>query len=306
MVVLFIVAGLVAGLALYITIGTLVGKAVYRYAQKKTWTDADFLGVVAGVFWPVISILPLPVFFLKLFLRYAAARPYQLSSKLLDRKTQRKETTDEHRRGAAEAEDRAGQEAEQSSEAAEKDTEAEPEEEAGQAVETRPHVGYRVWSLGNGIPVLMSQRQSNVWKPGEQVAECASRKSVVIPPPGVLERDHKSPHEKCKCGIYCLKTVWGAIEERQPDYYEKGIVLGSIVVWGNYIPATGGMRAEHAQIAALYCPKNTPLSERVQEVGATYDVPIVHSFKELEEKAELMAAEMSGELDQQFEEIVEL
>lgn len=86
--------------------------------------------------------------------------------------------------------------------------------------------------------------------------------------------EREAPHEQCKCGIYCMKALEGAL-------LTKNVPLGSIyavIHWsGRFIEGPDGYRVERARLGAIlpspcnYCGQQASLVGLVW--GATQEAP---------------------------------
>ncbi|MDX1608434.1 MAG: hypothetical protein R3251_04450 [Candidatus Spechtbacterales bacterium] len=194
----------------------------------------------------------------------------------------------------------------QNTKEARKEADQEAGESTGEEVESapdsfKPLVGYRVWRLYNPFPVLYAGalRNSIAWTTGTTEAMC------------INEKAHKAPAEDCDCGIYALVDMWSIMSRYKPSYHITSEdttykILGSVVLWGKIVPGDKGYKAQKAAVAALYVPKNMEeIPAAIEEAAQIYGVPIVRTFESMTKKAEILASEMAGELDETFHEIIE-
>ncbi len=251
-----------------------------------------------GLFWPCVCI-----FYVVRGIAIRIYLPFKKFNDFLRDRIEGKDKKDEPRKRKAQKKSGA-EEASSPTQAGETDSKAKEgaEEGAGEEVNSppctnKPIIGYRSWHISDNIPVLKSTGNSgNVWKPGIGTAKCTNSTN---------ELDHKAPAENCGCGFYFRHSVWQVVENVANYNNEKFTVIGSIVAWGDYIEGENCTRAEKIYIAAIYSPGETDYEHLINKIGEEYNVPVVHSFQELTEKAELLAKEMAGGIDEEFEGIVQ-
>lgn len=154
-----------------------------------------------------------------------------------------------------------------------------------------PVWGFRGWVLGDGpIPQLHSYRSRSTWVPGKNTALCDSyhdpysRTSTL--------GCSTVPGAQCSCGMYAVRDPVAVPQPR--DLFT---VVGGAVGWGRIIDGKHGWRAEHAAVAALYCPPWTNIETRMRldALAELFDVPLCSTLAELAKATEDLAKWMAGE-----------
>ena len=113
------------------------------------------------------------------------------------------------------------------------------------------------------------QDTSGRWHDGPNTARCKRRNT----PP------HRSPASDCTCGFY----AYGA-EQWVSDHPISRHVLAVVSCWGRIIAGTGGLRAEHSRIEALWLSAAVPadLAEKVRKLEDAYDNELLESGSEMD------------------------
>lgn len=120
---------------------------------------------------------------------------------------------------------------------------------------------------------LMGELSSDLWMPGEMEARCAPKSFLW--PQFSLKEEHNSPHLRCHCGLHAYYSVKSLVSKA--DHTIAALVSCSGVV----IPHFDGFRAERAKIHVL-CDRYGRAS--TDAVAERYDVPVVRTLEELEER----------------------
>ena len=157
---------------------------------------------------------------------------------------------------------------------------------------------------------LTGVNYKQVWRPGENVAECRKREkddswslytsmflktlsSSAVPESFTGRRGKKSaasanvqvelkpepqPHtmESCACGFY-------AYYDGSNDYHAKGRISAVVEGYGETLVGTRGFRAAKARIIALRIPKSVPIRLQTLVARNYPDVPLFTKFSEMVE-----------------------
>lgn len=105
-------------------------------------------------------------------------------------------------------------------------------------------VGFRKWRVVRDH--LCSPYIPFRWESPVVHASCYPANRDLTFGEGWLDSPHAAPHPECKCGIYAYHRP--AARGPIPD---RGRIFGLVTLWGRIEVHPQGMRAEHAEIAAL-------------------------------------------------------
>lgn len=115
----------------------------------------------------------------------------------------------------------------------------------GSDLVAEPITGWRAWRLRRdrgGSFLLVPLVDGRPWPAGEALAaHCRSTLRA-----GRYENTHRSPDERCTCGVYALK----ASTKVRPMAHDATVV-GTVSLWGRVIEQRRGYRAEIAYPARL-------------------------------------------------------
>ena len=146
-----------------------------------------------------------------------------------------------------------------------------------------PIVGWRAWRVMKCRDhYLLGSLFNNVaWYPATPLhAQCF---------PTIRGSLHRSPGEKCRCGIYAARheaIEWAAIAQRG----FKSLVVGRVFLWGEVIEAERGWRAAHAYPERIFVPRiREPFRDadfRIVDGLAAFGVPVEKVY--VESKAALL------------------
>lgn len=139
-----------------------------------------------------------------------------------------------------------------------------------------PIIGYRCWHTTSRLPLLLSNFNAELWRPGD-VLQALCHKQFDRGP------NHHSPIRDCTCGIYAYSDPYQAAMDWATSDCSTGhtdcpvcderasrlVIAGRIEAWGRVVPGTEGFRAQYARISAIF---QSPLAERVAEI---YGVPVL-------------------------------
>lgn len=129
-----------------------------------------------------------------------------------------------------------------------------------------PIIAYRTWEVRNDVLFGVGMGAEVCWKP------LTPLKARHVDGTTSSHPDNPCPYERCKCGIYALKTLAGVTE--------KSDVIGKVALWGKVIEHEHGYRAEYAYPLAFFVPKapmpgfpvNTSMGELAKRYGITVEV----------------------------------
>lgn len=132
---------------------------------------------------------------------------------------------------------------------------------------------YRAWRVDSTCKLLCLTRPA-AWPDSVLIAKCDtnSLQGYTL---------HKSPDEKCSCGIYAkyrLADLWSEIDTRVPS------VLGAVDISGKTFEHTRGVRAERATIRGLWISPFVDYDIRGYlryNLEKHYGVPVFKSDEEL-------------------------
>ncbi len=111
-----------------------------------------------------------------------------------------------------------------------------------------PVVGYREWRIRDAE--LVSPYVDVPWGADPVTAVCLPRSDRVRVARGATGHLEDAPAPHCACGIYAYFEPYR--REWSPAY--GWLVAGAVILWGKIELHRGGMRAQHARVAALALP----------------------------------------------------
>ena len=163
-----------------------------------------------------------------------------------------------------------------------------------------PYVGYKALTIGDDTALYSPSESSILWPPRRPLGavctrtgewswvpvEGAARRPYegrrVVPtakpeptnplPPGWSwsweALTHDAPAQGCSCGIYAVNDPAGCLSYVKPD----GVIV-EVAVWGNVVPASGGVRGQYAYPQRILAPKL--ILEEVRPTAILYGIPIL-------------------------------
>jgi hypothetical protein len=145
-----------------------------------------------------------------------------------------------------------------------------------------PLIGWRYWRLSHRSGRLRSLTGLGPeWEPRRALsARCrfssydpTDRRFQMVG--GFTRRAHRSPGEKCTCGIYAARDL-GHLRGQLLIGFTP-MVVGEVELWGKVVPGAHGFRAEFAYPKSLHLITRIAdgaRTERSLEALAVYEVPV--------------------------------
>jgi hypothetical protein len=134
------------------------------------------------------------------------------------------------------------------------------------AIDTR-FVGFRGWEISNDGTRLVSSRHF-IWDPNGAEAICPRHRKAPCPDSGGRRQ------AQCFCGIYAASEHW--------SQHIFGRVRGAVGLWGRFVEAEAGFRAQFGKPLALLCNGNQ-LADSIHRLCTIYRIAAVHNYDGLEE-----------------------
>lgn len=158
-----------------------------------------------------------------------------------------------------------------------------------------PLLAWRAWRVDR-FGSLQSRTNESVW-PGRE------KMTGICITPYEAQQPHRTPAQRCTCGIYSVKTLEGAIRYAgDGGWAGVNVAIGKIKIWGMTVVAEKGYRSEFAYPTEIYLlrassnaqgdlqPGDSRIGERLQR---RYDVP-VHCGLDLDDLIDMTIEEGGG------------